>query len=90
MTSQHPYRLLLALTETPHLTDWIQLASGLLPADGEIHLRGMVTMPEEKSLSEGAVEARRLREVVGSTFAGCGIKRSPAENALVGKFCLSG
>jgi glucosyl-3-phosphoglycerate synthase len=57
-----PYRLLLALTESERVEDWIQLAQGLIPEGGEIHLRGMVIVPEDKSLSEGAVEARQWRD----------------------------
>jgi glucosyl-3-phosphoglycerate synthase len=59
-----PYRLLLALTETNHLDAWIQLAMSLIPENGEIHLRGMVSVPEGKSLSEGAVEARQWRDAL--------------------------
>ena len=60
-----PYRLLLVLTESDHVDDWIQLARWLIPEGGEIHLRGMVTVPEDISLSEGAVKARQWRDRLG-------------------------
>ncbi len=64
MKSRGLYRLLLALTKTDHLNDWIQLAQRLAPDGSEIHLRGLVVVPEDKSLSEGAVDARQWRDAL--------------------------
>jgi glucosyl-3-phosphoglycerate synthase len=43
----------------------IAFASRMLPDGGMIDLRGMVTVPAAKSLSEGALGARALREALG-------------------------
>jgi glucosyl-3-phosphoglycerate synthase len=56
------YNLLVAISESHHLDQWQRLARRLLPEGGEIHLRGMVTIPPERSLSEGATSAREFRE----------------------------
>jgi hypothetical protein len=57
-------RVMVALTENAALDTWIQLAQRMLAVEGEIHLRGMVAMETEKSLSEGALPARAWREVL--------------------------
>jgi hypothetical protein len=63
------YNLVLALSDNAGLTDWLALAERLLPEGGangtsEIHLRGMVTIEQGTSLSEGALQARALRETL--------------------------
>jgi len=58
------YNLVLTLSENVQLDDWIVLALRLLPEGGEIHLRGMVTVEPEKSLSEGALAARMWRDTL--------------------------
>ncbi len=56
------YNLMLVLSSKDNLTDWIAFAERLLPPEGEVHLRGMVTVEADKSLSEGALPAREWRE----------------------------
>lgn len=58
------YRVLLVLFDATYLNDWIALASRLCPVStaSEIFLRGIVTVPEGKSLSEGTTQARELRD----------------------------
>lgn len=56
------YNLVLALTDKAALQDWIDLAVRLLPEGGEIHVRGMITVEPERSLSEGALPAREWRD----------------------------
>lgn len=57
-----PYNLMLVLSSKDNLSDWIAFAERLLPPGGEVHLRGMVTVEADKSLSEGALPARVWRE----------------------------
>lgn len=61
MEEQRPYRLMLAISETASAEAWVMLALRLLPDGGEILLRGMITIPEGESLSEGAMPAQQLR-----------------------------
>jgi glucosyl-3-phosphoglycerate synthase len=56
------YNLMLALSSAVDLDAWIAFALRLLPDNGEIHLRGMVSVPPDKSLSEGALPAREWRD----------------------------
>lgn len=58
------YRVMVALTENSALENCIHLAARFLPDNGEIHLRGMVAIEAEKSLSEGALPARAWRDVL--------------------------
>jgi glucosyl-3-phosphoglycerate synthase len=58
------YNIILVLSDTAHLDDWIGLATRLLPDGGEIHIRGLVTVEAGKSLSEGALLTRALRDVI--------------------------
>jgi len=53
---------MLVLSSKVNLNEWISFAERLLPPDGELHLRGMVTVEAEKSLSEGAIPAREWRD----------------------------
>lgn len=62
MTDKHHYQVLLALHDDHQLDMWCRLARQLTPRAGEIHLRGLVTVPAEQSLSEGARAARQWRE----------------------------
>ena len=57
-----PYRVMLLVSDDQRLSAWVKLASALCPQSGEIRLRGMITIPEGVSLSEGATRARQLRE----------------------------
>lgn len=56
------YKVLLALQHDQRLEIWSEVARQITPDQGEIHLRGMVTVPIEHSLSEGARAARQWRE----------------------------
>jgi glucosyl-3-phosphoglycerate synthase len=57
------YRLALVFTElTDSLEGWIQLALRLAPPECEIHLYCAVQIPEDKSLSEGAMQAQQWRD----------------------------
>jgi hypothetical protein len=62
MTETHPYRVLLALQTDAQLNMWCQFAEQMMPRQKEIHLRGLVTVPSDQSLSEGARPARQWRE----------------------------
>jgi len=62
MNVSHPYRVILALLDDTNLDSWIHFAANLTPEGGEIHLRGLVSVPEGKSLSEGALLARARRD----------------------------
>lgn len=62
MTEEYPYNVLLALHHDRSLETWCQLARRITPREGEIHLRGMVSVPAEQSLSEGALAARQWRD----------------------------
>lgn len=62
MTEAKSYNVLLVLADTEHLSAWVNLALRLMPERGEMHLHGMVTIPQEQSLSEGAIQARSWRD----------------------------
>lgn len=64
MTTIHPYRIMLVISESAHLDSWVRLAQGLSPLGEELVMRGLVTVPEGTSLSEGAVAARNLRDAL--------------------------
>lgn len=57
-----PYTAILVLTEKTHLDAWVEFAQRLMPPGGELHVRGMVAVDADKSLSEGALPARDWRE----------------------------
>jgi hypothetical protein len=59
-----PFGVLLALSETTALDSWVHLAMSLASPDGIVLLRGMVTVPEGQSLSEGTMQARGLRDAL--------------------------
>ncbi len=54
----------LALTANANAESWARLAIGLAEQPAEIHLRGMIVMPEAVSLSEGALPARDMRNAL--------------------------
>ncbi len=69
MTDNHAtYRMILALTEMENAGAWVTFALNLLPPNGELHLIGLVTIPEGTSLSEGATPAQQWRDTF-SPFA---------------------
>jgi len=59
-----PFRILLALGDITALETWVAFAVALGPDTAEVHLRGLVTMPADISLSEGALQARQMRAVM--------------------------
>jgi glycosyltransferase involved in cell wall biosynthesis len=59
-----PFELILVLTTKTDIDKWIQFAQKLIPPDGEIHLRALVTIEAGKSLSEGTLAAREWRDIL--------------------------
>lgn len=57
-------KVLLALSDTTHLSAWVSLAVNLAGEGGEVFLRGIVTVPQRHSLSEGAIPARVIRDAI--------------------------
>ncbi len=55
-------RVVLALSEAAHLASWVKFAEGLAGESASIILRGLITVPADRSLSEGATPARQMRE----------------------------
>ncbi len=60
------------------LEAWLALASRMVSPDAAIHLRGLVTIAPERSLSEGAMMARHWREA----FDALG-ERAPADPQVI-------
>lgn len=58
----HLYRIVVAVENETGLEAWLNLAERLCIPPGEIVLRGMVVIPEDKSLSEGTTQARQWRD----------------------------
>ncbi|MFN8379948.1 MAG: glucosyl-3-phosphoglycerate synthase, partial [Anaerolineae bacterium] len=58
--------ILLALRDPAHLADWLTLARRLASPSTVIRARGLVTIPENRSLSEGAREVLQWREAFES------------------------
>lgn len=56
------YRIMIAISESMDAESWVQMAQRLIPDEGKIRLRGMITIPEGHSLSEGAIKAQQLRD----------------------------
>lgn len=61
MNTNPPYKVLLALYDDTLLEAWTGLAERLTPPNGELHLRSMVVVPEDQSLSEGTTRAMQWR-----------------------------
>jgi hypothetical protein len=60
-------RVVLALRDLTHHEAWIALALRLTPSPGELHLRGMVQIDADSSLSEGALDARIWRDAFSAS-----------------------
>lgn len=61
------YRILLPLRKEDAHADLVTLASHLLPAEGgQIDLMGVVLVPEGHSLSEAALPAQEIREILAN------------------------
>ncbi|GAB4526185.1 MAG: hypothetical protein OHK0046_42800 [Anaerolineae bacterium] len=60
--TERPFRVMVAISETEPAEAWVRLAMRFLPEHGEIYLRGMITIAEGVSLSEGALRAQDLRD----------------------------
>ena len=54
-------KILIPLTDPVQVMPYLKVAAALLPPDGKILALGVVRVPEENSLSEGAEEALRFR-----------------------------
>jgi hypothetical protein len=67
MTAPAPYRIVVALSAVERLEDWVAFAEKMAAAPSipiEIHLRAMLTMPDDVSLSEGTLQARQMRDAL--------------------------
>jgi len=64
MNSAKQFCTLLVLYDTADLDRWVCLALSLTPEGCQIVLRGLITIPEDKSLSEGATQARLFRDAL--------------------------
>jgi len=62
MNTLRPYRIMLALTDVSLLEAWISFALMLAKEPIEIHLGGMIVIPEGLSLSEGTLSAQVMRD----------------------------
>jgi len=64
MNSTNPYRVMLVLSDVQDVEAWVTLALKLAGDAGDVVIRGLITIPESVSLSEGAVRARQWRDTV--------------------------
>ena len=62
MNSTTPYRVMLVLSDIQDVEAWVTLALKLAADAGDVVIRGLITIPESVSLSEGAVRARQWPE----------------------------
>jgi glycosyltransferase involved in cell wall biosynthesis len=77
-----PYRVLLAVSDFADLKEWVKLAWRMAQATGELEVRGLVTVAQDKSLSEGANLAREWRDALDSLSADDGTP-TPQATAVV-------
>ncbi len=77
-----PYRVLLAMSDFSDLKEWVKLAGQIAQPVGEIDVRGLVTVPAEKSLSEGTNLAREWRDALDTLTADEAIT-TPQSTAVV-------
>lgn len=56
------YRVMLVLFDSTYLQDWMTLTRSLALSESEVHLRGLVALPAEVSLSEGTLRAQQWRD----------------------------
>jgi len=59
---EHVYTVMVALADVTDVDAWVKLGLELAGESGHVRLRGMVTIPEGQSLSEGANQARAIRD----------------------------
>ncbi len=64
-----PYRVLLAVSDFSDLKYWVKLAWQMTQNKGEVDVRGLVTVPADKSLSEGTNLAREWRDALDTLTA---------------------
>ena len=64
MTETSTSRVMLVVDSTTHLSAWAGLALELAQPGGEIFLRGIVTVPEGNTLSEGVTQAQQIRGAI--------------------------
>ncbi len=63
MDNNDQYRIALILSESAMSEAWVRLAVRMLPeGQGEILLRGMITIPKDRSLTEGTIRAQEMRD----------------------------
>ncbi len=70
MTEKHP-RTLLALSGNANLERWVNLALILHTEEDALYLRGLVTVPADRSLSEGANQVRAFRDALALLSQDC-------------------
>lgn len=58
------FNLVLVMTDAADIDAWLSIALKMIPPGGEIHVRGMVTVEDGLSLSEGQLPARALRDAL--------------------------
>jgi hypothetical protein len=58
------FNLVLVMTDAADIDAWLATARRMIPPGGEIHVRGMVTVDDGLSLSEGLLPARALRDAL--------------------------
>lgn len=77
-----PYRVLLALSDHTDLKAWINMASQMAYPHDNIEVRGLLTVPEDKSLSEGTNLAREWRDALEAVSSDESLP-TPQSNAVV-------
>lgn len=83
-----PDSILLALREPGNLADWLALARRLAAPGGIVHVRGLVTIPESRSLSEGARTVLNWREVFDSLDDAAGVEgQAVVDHCPLGLVC---
>src|SRR5262245_6685407 len=78
-----PYRVLLALSDFTDLQEWVKLAWQMAHPKNEMDVRGLVTVPAEKSLSEGANLAREWRDALDTLTADDGTPTPQSTTVVV-------
>lgn len=64
MSPKHTTNVMLVLSQVDKAEAWIKLALTLASPGGSVYVRGMIPVPADTSLSEGAVQARQLRDIL--------------------------
>ena len=64
MTEARPYRVLIALSDACNVAQWAHFAARLAQQPCELHLRGLINVPEGVSPSEFALQTREWRDAL--------------------------